>query len=935
MDGIADKEAGGRFAADKERRIEELNAQLEQSLAHKRFRFDALSFTLAHPSVDELVAFIAERLLALFGCDRVSAGGSDGSCRTWSREGLDLPDCQCFHKCPLCPLNPQTFSGGAVICIPDVRAARGLTFPDGCLARSVLSFLVQDDGRPWRRLTLHYMRMRHEATVYELHTLESAANLLSTALERQRLRAAQDAEAALRVRALDRAPISAYIKDADDGFRYVFVNDFTLRQIGKRREEVLGKTDFDFLPYPVAEAYRRNDEAVLASDESVQVPESYVHADGGTRMVQSVRCSALGADGHHLVIGYSLDLTEQMERQRRIESLQKTAETERDRAVSAEQAGTFIARLLKHVVSFAPEVDPMDYVLSEIGSYAGADRCSIYYYRAPGRSGLIDNAYEWCAEGVPSAVSRRQGCDMADRPDFHANILSGRDFFFLDGAAIHPDTQTHLAEAGLRGLIATPIFDEHGGVVGLVGFDYVRAPLRDVPKTLAGSIHEAVDVISVCRTRRLAFEAIQAAERAKADFFASVSHDIRTPLNSIIGFSELLKSETDPDVRQEYLDSIAFSGNTLLELINDVLDLARLDAGKLAFVREPFDLKRQVRLILRTFESAAREKSLALKSEIGEFPVLELDEQRARQVLFNLVGNAVKYTDAGGVTVSASFERTSAREGTLRVAVRDTGIGIAAADIAKLMRPYVRLQGVNARGGTGLGLAICKRIVESMGGRISISSEPGKGSVFAVLLPHVPYRDAGLPVSAAAGTGGVDAAGTDPAVEARPPRDFSALRVLVVDDLEMNRRVLVASCRRLGAGQTAEAASSVEALARLRREAFDLVLTDMKMPGMDGGAFIRALREDLGLRALPVFLVTADIEALKYYKALGADGVLLKPVVQARLAETLSGVCVNAGEGRGGDDFQTTEKGARRWPTKRRKKTACSSLTTLNSGAAS
>ncbi|MBR0506023.1 MAG: response regulator, partial [Kiritimatiellae bacterium] len=113
------------------------------------------------------------------------------------------------------------------------------------------------------------------------------------------------------------------------------------------------------------------------------------------------------------------------------------------------------------------------------------------------------------------------------------------------------------------------------------------------------------------------------------------------------------------------------------------------------------------------------------------------------------------------------------------------------------------------------------------------------------------------------------------------------------------------------------------------------VLTDMKMPGMDGGAFIRAVREDLGLRALPVFLVTADIEALKYYKALSADGVLLKPVVQARLAETLSGVCVNAGEGRGGDDFQTTEKGARRWPTKRRKKTACSSLTTLNSGAAS
>ena len=887
----------GPQARNQERQIKELNARLEQSLAHKRFRYDALSFMLAHRDVDELIAYMAQRLLELSGCDRVSVGGSDGSCRTWTREGLQMDDCRCFDGCPLCPLAPQAAGEARVVSIPDVRRAKGLKFPEGCLAKSVVSALVQADGRPWRRITLHYMRERHRASDYELHTLESAVNIISTALERQQLMAAQDAEAALRKRALDKAPISAYIKDADDGFRYVFVNDFTLRQLGKRREEVLGRTDFDFLPRLVAESYRRNDEAALGSDESTLEPESYVHADGGVRMVQSVRCSATGADGHRLVIGYSLDLTDQMERQGRIEALQKAAEKERDRAVAAEKADSFIARILKHVVSFAPEVEPMDYVLSEIGSYAGADRCSIYYYREPGRSGLIDNAYEWCAPDIPSAVARRQACDMVDRPDFHAAIADGRDFFLLDGAAIHPATQRLLAEAGIRGLIATPIHDEHGGVVGFVGFDYIRAPLHDVPKMLVGSIHEAVDVISVCRTRRLAFEAIHAAERAKADFFASVSHDIRTPLNSIIGFSELLKKETDPEVRQDYLDSIAFSGNTLLELINDVLDLARLDAGKMTFVREPFDLRRQVRLILRTFESAAKDKSLALKSEIGELPIIELDEQRARQVLFNLVGNAVKYTDAGEVTVSASFDRTSVRTGTLRVAVRDTGIGIAAEDIARLMLPYVRLQVVNARGGTGLGLAICKRIVERMGGSISISSEPGKGSVFAVLLPNVPYREAGGGASGKDATAAAAAEGGEAAtVAALPPRDFSALRVLVVDDLEMNRRVLVAVCRRLGAGHAVEAASSVEALDLLRREPFDLVLTDMKMPGMDGGEFIRAVRDELKLCDLPVFLVTADIEARKYYKDLGADGVLLKPVVMARLAETLSGVCVK-GEG--------------------------------------
>lgn len=717
------RKAAVRQCAEKEKRIEELNAQLEQSLAHKRFRYDALSFMLSHPSVDELMAFIAERMLVLFECDRVSIGGNDGECRSWTRPGADIPDCQCFAKCPLCPLNPQIACEPHVVCIPDVRRAEGRTFPNECLAKSVMSLLVRDGTRPWRRLTVHYMRSRHEASEYERHTLESAVNIISTALERERLVAAQDAEAALRVRALDKAPIAVYIKDADDDFRYVFVNDFTLTQIGLRREEMLGRTDFDIMPRHMAEAYRRNDEAAMKSDESSSVQESYVDAWGRTRRVQSVRCSAVGADGHRLVIGYSLELTELLEKQARIEALQKAAERERDHAIVA--------------------------------------------------------------------------------------------------------------------------------------------------------------------------------EKAKADFFASVSHDIRTPLNSIIGFSELLRNETDADVRREYLDSIAFSGNTLLELVNDVLDIARLDSGHLSLACEQIDLGRQIKLLLRTFESSAREKRLALRADIGDLPVLGLDKHRVRQVLFNLVGNAVKYTDAGGVAVSASFERTSARLGILRLVVRDTGIGIAAEDISRLMQPYVRLQGMNARGGTGLGLAICKRIVESMGGNIAIDSEPGIGSAFTVVLPSVPYIEGTLAERA-------EAAPED--MSARM-RDLSALRVLVVDDLEMNRRVLLAGCRRLGAGHTAAASSSEEALSLLRRETFDLVLTDMKMPGMDGGEFIGTVRDELGLKTLPVFLVTADIEARNYYRRLGADGVLLKPVVLSRLAETLSSACIGepADNANGGaaDDMQS------------------------------
>ncbi len=699
-----------RLKAETELLLERLNAlmdenarlgeRLEQSVAHKRFRYEALSYMLAHPDVEETTGYIAEQLLGLSGCDRIAVGGADGVCRTWTRPDATYPDCNCFHRCPTCPLLPEAKGVPDVLCVPDVRNTEGVPFPDGCLAKSVISLLVRSQGVPWCRLTLHYIDHHHVAGAHEMRSLEVGADVIATALERKRLVALQEAETALRIHALDKAPISVYIKDADDGYRYVFMNDFTLARLGLRREDVIGRTDYDFLPAATAESYRRNDEAAAATGDTLSTQESYVDGTGRTRHVQSFRCSARDPKGHHLLIGYSLDLTELLEKQSRIEALQLAAEKERDRAV--------------------------------------------------------------------------------------------------------------------------------------------------------------------------------AAERAKADFFASISHDIRTPLNVIIGFSELLENEPDPARRREYLDNIVFSGNTLLELVDDVLDLARLDAGMAGLVNEPFDFKVQAELVLRTFALSAREKGIALRLEADGVPVVELDGQRMRQLLFNLVGNAVKYTDAGGVTVSAFFERHTPDHGMLRVCVRDSGIGIAREDIRRLLEPYVRLRAANARGGTGLGLAICKRVVEAMGGEISISSEPGKGSVFAILLPDVLYREdmgAGERVS-------------PPAEE--QDASFAALRVLIVDDLEMNRRVLEAGCRRFGVKGVVTASSSHEALQRLTDNPFDLVLTDMKMPGMDGGDFIRAVRALPSLSGLPVFLVTADAEARKYYRDIGADGVLLKPVVLNHLAEAFS-----------------------------------------------
>ena len=223
------------------------------------------------------------------------------------------------------------------------------------------------------------------------------------------------------------------------------------------------------------------------------------------------------------------------------------------------------------------------------------------------------------------------------------------------------------------------------------------------------------------------------AEKAKSYFFSSVSHDIRTPLNSIIGFSEMLQlGIDDPVERGKALDAIITSGQTLLELINDVLDISKLESGRMELHPVPTDIATLVDKVAASFEAAAARSSVRLYTEVGKMPFLKLDPQRIRQILFNLIGNAVKFTSKGSITVRASYD-----DGTFSLSVTDTGRGISEADIGKLMSPYVQLQEHDSTKGTGLGLAICKQLSAQMGGALEITSTVGKGSTFTLRIPHV------------------------------------------------------------------------------------------------------------------------------------------------------------------------------------------------------
>ena len=361
-------------------------------------------------------------------------------------------------------------------------------------------------------------------------------------------------------------------------------------------------------------------------------------------------------------------------------------------------------------------------------------------------------------------------------------------------------------------------------------------------------------------------EAERVANQAKSLFFSSVSHDIRTPLNAIIGFSELLENGvSDEEDRKRYIASIRSSSKVLARLVDDILDLSKMESGKLDIIQSPTDVPALVREVIAACEVARSRKSLALKAEIAQMPYVSVDPQRIRQILFNLLSNAYKYTDRGTVAVRVRWQ-----DGTLTLSVADTGKGISQENMKRILQPFVQVADRNHRDGTGLGLPICQKLVALMGGELTIDSEVGKGSTFTVTLPDV--KTAAPPDIPDGETGRIARSGPPPS------------RVLVVDDSPVNRAVLKALLAKLGVHDVTLASNGREALGALKGETrFDLVLSDLWMPEMDGRELVHAIRADAAIASLPVYLVTADVEARTQAAANGFTGVLLKPITLERL----------------------------------------------------
>ena len=371
----------------------------------------------------------------------------------------------------------------------------------------------------------------------------------------------------------------------------------------------------------------------------------------------------------------------------------------------------------------------------------------------------------------------------------------------------------------------------------------------------------------------------RAAERARSMFFSIVSHDIRTPLNAILGYSELIqqgiKSQAEKD---EALKSIHASGTTLLQLVNDVLDLAKMDAGHVELQPESVRLSRLTDDVFASFRLAADGKGVELVNQTAGVPAVLLDEHCFRRILFNLIGNAIKFTERGSVKVLASYVGTD-----LTVAVADTGCGIPPDMQARIFDPFVQVQDpthvADRSGGTGLGLSICKRLVEAMGGELVVESELGRGSTFTARIPGVE-------------SGGVDSP-THPLTHSQLLTPNHPRHVLVVDDSSVNRSVLTAHLKRAGIVSIDTACDGAEALSKLdlavkEGNPHDIVFSDFWMPNMNGLEFIERMRADPRFGRLPVFLLTADTEFQRDKRTELFDGVLLKPLTHEKLMEVFA-----------------------------------------------
>ncbi|MCP2679989.1 ATP-binding protein [Maricaulaceae bacterium NA33B04] len=527
-----------------------------------------------------------------------------------------------------------------------------------------------------------------------------------------------------------------------------------------------------------------------------------------------------------------------------------------------------------HIQNRWSEAELMDEATRRLSQLMGVARISVWTRDADG--GAIECLSLYARDADQHTKGMRLERDS--NPAYFDAIESGSTVSVPD-AMTDPITldfvEGYLGPLNIGAILDAPI-RTGDGIRGVVCCEHVGGIRRwsDEEASLASAFAQYIGVAMLAEELKVAAEAARSASRAKSAFLANMSHELRTPLNGMLGMADVIANAASTQTEREAAETLTGAGRQLLAVLNDVLDLSKIEAGRLELRPEPTDIAALVRESCALFRPAAQKKGLSLTMELSALPdAVSADPVRVRQILSNLVANAVKFTDTGSVTVSAGYEPISdGMSHQIVLSVNDTGCGISLEDQGRLFRRFSQVEGdaLTEKSGSGLGLVIARELAQKMDGDIRVESEAGKGARFTFTFKAVEVQVVeGITVDES---------------------DHDALngaQILLVDDNAINRMVARCFIEPLGARVT-EAGSGEAALKALKEQAFDLVLLDAHMPKMDGLATLAELRALPQGHELPVIVITAEALASDEarYLAAGMDAYIPKPIDKTLLVKT-------------------------------------------------